>query len=183
MGHRTPNDALWHAARVSQGRVADYKPFTMVDGRGVRCALYVSGCLFACDGCFNKSAQSFRYGSEYTDELEDQILRDLSHESVDGLSLLGGEPFLNTQVCTRLARRVREELPGKTIWAWSGYTFEQLAGGATDKRALLELVDVLVDGPYDAARRDLTLAFRGSSNQRVVDVTKSLRGGTAIAVR
>ena len=180
MGHRTPDARLWDATRVSQGRVADYKPFTMVDGRGVRCALYVSGCLFACDGCFNKAAQSFRYGTPYSAELEDRILGDLAHEAVDGLSLLGGEPFLNTQVSLQLVRRVRSELPGKTVWAWSGYTFEQLLAGTPDKVELLRLLDVLVDGPYDHELRDLSLTFRGSGNQRVIDVPRSLQAGLPV---
>ena len=89
----------WTADRLSQCRVADYKPFVMVDGEGVRCSLYVSGCPFACDGCFNRAAWSFRYGTPYDDDLADRIATDLRHSAVQGLSLLGGEPFLNTQVC------------------------------------------------------------------------------------
>ncbi|SDS47526.1 anaerobic ribonucleoside-triphosphate reductase activating protein [Paraoerskovia marina] len=165
----------WVSARVSHGHVADYKPFVFVDGEGVRCSLYVSGCLFACDGCFNEAAWSFRYGSPYTSALEDRVLDDLAHPAVQGLSLLGGEPFLNTEVCLRLAGRVRERFGGsKDIWAWSGYTFEQLLADSPDKRDLLQHVDVLVDGPFRRDERDLSLAFRGSRNQRVLDVSGSL---------
>ncbi|MHA7133102.1 anaerobic ribonucleoside-triphosphate reductase activating protein [Oerskovia turbata] len=171
----------WRSDRFSQGNVADYKPFVFVDGEGVRCSLYVSGCLFACEGCFNEATWSFRYGTAYTDELEDRILADLAHESVQGLSLLGGEPFLNTGVCLRLVRRLREEFGrSKDVWCWSGYTFEELAGGSPDKRALLAELDVLIDGRFELGRRDLSLAFRGSTNQRVLAVPDSLARGSAV---
>lgn len=178
---RSPEPGQWRSEKLSAGFVADYKPFVFVDGEGVRCSLYVSGCLFACEGCFNERAWSFRYGTPYTDELESAILADLAHESVQGLTLLGGEPFLNTGVCLRLVRRVRERFGArKDIWCWTGYTFEQLAAETPDKRALLEQLDVLVDGPFDVTRRDLTLQFRGSSNQRVLDVGASLAAGEAV---
>lgn len=158
--------------------IADYKPFTFVDGPGVRCALYVAGCPFRCLGCYNSAAQSFRYGSAYTAELEDRILTDLAQPYVAGLSLLGGEPFLNTGVCLSLARRTRQELPSKNLWGWTGYTWEQLqtsiACGNTDQAELLSLLDVLVDGPYQQADYDSQLAFRGSRNQRLIDVPASL---------
>lgn len=174
----------WLSARLSQDHVADYKPFVFVDGEGVRCSLYVSGCLFACEGCFNEAAWSFRYGQPYSPGLEDQILADLGHESVQGLSLLGGEPFLNTSVCLRVTRRLRAEHGRrKDVWAWSGYIFEQLLSGSDDKVALLHELDVLVDGPFTLAERDLTLPFRGSRNQRVLDVPESLRAGRAVPWR
>ena len=179
---RSPEPGQWRSEKLSQGFVADYKPFVFVDGEGVRCSLYVSGCLFACEGCFNEQTWSFRNGSPYTDELEERILADLAHESVQGLTLLGGEPFLNTGVCLRLVRRVREQFgTSKDIWCWTGYTFEQLTAETPDKIALLEHLDVLVDGPFDLARRDLTLQFRGSSNQRVLAVGASLDAGKAVA--
>lgn len=178
---RSPGPGQWRSEKLSQGFVADYKPFVFVDGEGVRCSLYVSGCLFACEGCFNEQAWSFRSGAPYTDELEEAILADLAHESVQGLTLLGGEPFLNTGVCLRLVRRVRERFgTSRDIWCWTGYTFDQLAAETPDKIALLEHLDVLVDGPFDLSRRDLTLAFRGSSNQRVLAVGPSLAAGRAL---
>lgn len=174
--------ADWLSSKVSQEHVADYKPFVFVDGDGVRCSLYVSGCLFACEGCFNEAAWSFRYGRPYTAELEDRIVADLGHESVQGLSLLGGEPFLNTGVCLRVIARMRgEHGTTKDVWAWSGFTVEQLLRGSSDKVALLEQLDVLVDGPFTLAERDLTLPFRGSRNQRVLDVPASLRAREAVA--
>lgn len=180
MTHRTPNPATWIASKVSHNHIADYKSFQFVDGEGVRCSLYVSGCLFACEGCFNEAAWSFRYGQPFTQELEDEIMADLAHPGIQGLSLLGGEPFLNTQVCLRVVRRMRAELPDKDLWAWSGYRFEQLMMDQADKRELIELVDVLVDGPFDIAKRDISLAFRGSSNQRVIDVQASRKAGHTV---
>lgn len=172
----------WTAARLSQRRVADYKPFVMVDGEGVRCSLYVSGCPFACDGCFNQAAWSFRYGTPYDDHLADRIAADLRHPAVQGLSLLGGEPFLNTQVCLDVVHRLRAEHGrGKDVWCWTGYTLEELLTGDADKRALLAEVDVLVDGRFELSQKDLTLAFRGSRNQRVLDVPTSLAAGRAVA--
>ena len=175
----------WRSDRLSQGRVADYKPFVMVDGEGVRCSLYVSGCPFACEGCFNEAAWSFRYGHEFDDALGDRIAADLAHEAVQGLTLLGGEPFLNTGVCLAVVRRLRAEHGrAKDVWAWSGYTFEELlawaGAGHDDKAELLAEVDVLVDGRFDVAQKDLRLAFRGSRNQRVLDVRASLAAGAAV---
>ena len=174
-----PRSGTWNAGRLSRGFVADYKPFTFVDGPGVRCSLYVSGCPFECVGCYNKAAQSFRYGQPYTSELEEAILTDLAQPYVAGLSLLGGEPFLNTGVCLRLTRRVREELPGKTVWVWTGFTWEQLQAsiraGNRDQLELLRLTDVLVDGPFIQSRYDSHLVFRGSNNQWVLNVAESLQ--------
>lgn len=167
-----PADGSWNSARFSAGYLANYQPFSFTDGPGVRCAVYVAGCPFVCAGCYNRAAQSFRYGQPFTEQMEQRIMADLAQPYVQGLSLLGGEPFLNTGLCLRLARRVRAELPDKDIWCWSGYTLEQLRGsvdaGNADQGELLELIDVLVDGPFIQSRKDLSLAFRGSSNQRVL---------------
>ncbi len=168
----------WRASDYSLGKIADYKPFNFVDGEGVRCSLYVSGCLFACPGCYNVSAQNFEYGYPYSQELEDQIITDLSQTYVDGLTLLGGEPFLNTQVCLKLVKRIRQEFGNKkTIWSWSGYTWEELLSGSDDKKELLSLIDILVDGRFIISKKDLTLQFRGSSNQKIIDVKKSFKEG------
>lgn len=176
----------WSSARLSQHFIADYKPDVFVDGPGVRCSLYVSGCPFKCVGCYNEAAQSFRYGTEYTSELEQQILQDLSKSYIAGLTLLGGEPFLNTGVCLPLARRVKEELPNKTIWAWSGYTWEQLLffaeRGHQDQLELLKLCDVLVDGPFIQSQFNSQLAFRSSENQRIIDVRASLKQGSPVVL-
>ena len=178
---RHPQPGEWLSDKLSQGFIGDYKPFMFVDGEGVRCSLYVSGCLFACEGCFNRATWSFRYGTPYTAELEDRILADLAQPYVQGLTLLGGEPFLNTGVCLSLARRVRAEFGAtKDIWSWTGYVFEELLLDSPDKLELLGLIDVLVDGPFDEALKDLRLQFRGSSNQRIIDVQKSLVTGNTV---
>lgn len=177
----TPIPRLWVAEKVSHGYVADYKPFSFTDGEGVRCSLYVSGCLFKCDHCFNEQAWSFKRGEPFSQELEDRIMDDLAHESVAGLSLLGGEPFLNTQVAVRVARRLRAEFgDAKTIWSWTGYTVEEILVDSSDKIELLGLLDVLIDGRYEHEQRDLTLPFRGSKNQRVLDARASVAERTAV---
>lgn len=174
MNHPKPKE--WDAKLLSQHMIADYKPFNFVDGEGVRNSLYVSGCLFACEGCFNKAVQNFNYGTPYTEELEAQIIADLSHSYVQGLTLLGGEPFLNTPVVLPLVKKVRETFGDtKDIWSWSGYTFEELLQETPDKLELLSQIDVLVDGRFELAQKDLNLQFRGSRNQRIIDVPQSLK--------
>lgn len=178
---RNPKPKEWQAKDYSQNYIADYKPFNFVDGEGVRNSLYVSGCLFACKGCFNRAVQSFRYGKPFTQELEDQIINDLAPEYVQGLTLLGGEPFLNTEVCLRVVNRTREIYGAKKdIWSWSGYTFEELLQDTDDKLEMLSKIDILVDGRFELSKKDLNLQFRGSSNQRIIDVKKSLEAGQAI---
>jgi anaerobic ribonucleoside-triphosphate reductase activating protein len=178
---RDPQPGQWLSEKLSQQHIADYKPFMFVDGEGVRCSLYLSGCVFACDGCFNRATWSFRYGQPYTQELEDTILADLGQEYVQGLTLLGGEPFLNTEVSLALIHRVRVELgASKDIWSWTGYTFEQLLRDSPDKVAMLRQIDVLVDGRFVSSQRDPKLQFRGSSNQRIIDVQASLASGAVV---
>ncbi|MHC5375497.1 anaerobic ribonucleoside-triphosphate reductase activating protein [Enterococcus sp. LJL120] len=170
-----PQPKEWLASQYSKNYYADYKPLNFVDGEGVRNSLYVSGCLFNCEGCFNKAVQNFQYGQPFTDELEDQIMADLQPDYVQGLTLLGGEPFLNTEVCLKVVTRLRKEYgSSKDIWSWTGYTFEELLQESSDKLELLSYVDILVDGRFELAKKNLKLQFRGSSNQRIIDVPKSL---------
>ncbi len=178
---RNPKPQEWKTEDYSQKKIADYKAFNFVDGEGVRNSLYVSGCLFACEGCFNKAVQNFNYGTPFTESLMNQIIEDLSHDYVQGLTLLGGEPFLNTDVCLSVVKRVRETFgSAKDIWSWSGYTFEELPLETPDKLELLHSIDILVDGRFELAKRNLNLQFRGSSNQRIIDVPKSLAAGKAV---
>ncbi|MDK6804766.1 anaerobic ribonucleoside-triphosphate reductase activating protein [Aerococcus sp. UMB7834] len=178
---RNPKPKEWTAEKFSKGKIADYKPFNFVDGDGVRCSIYVSGCPFACKGCYNKIVQNFNYGVDYTDELEERILNDLAQPYVQGLTLLGGEPFLNTQVLNRLVAKVRERFgDSKDIWSWSGYYWEELLQETDDKLWLLNHIDVLVDGRFELDKLDLNLRFRGSSNQRIIDVKKSLAQGEMV---
>ncbi|EGQ7385299.1 anaerobic ribonucleoside-triphosphate reductase activating protein [Enterococcus faecalis] len=178
---RNPKPQEWKTEDYSQKKIADYKAFNFVDGEGVRNSLYVSGCLFACEGCFNKAVQNFNYGTPFTESLMNQIIEDLSHDYVQGLTLLGGEPFLNTDICLSVVKRVRETFgSAKDIWSWSGYTFEELLLETPDKLELLHSIDILVDGRFELAKRNLNLQFRGSSNQRIIDVPKSLAAGKAV---
>ena len=157
----------WPTKGVKQ--IAGYAPSDMLNGDGVRVSVFVAGCLFACQGCFNKSAQSFRGQLSYSPQFAAQVMADLAKPYIRGLSLLGGEPMLNTDICIPLARRVRAELPDKDIWCWTGYEIEWLQEyGSPDQKELLELLDVLVCGPYLHDLRDLNLRYRGSSNQRII---------------
>jgi anaerobic ribonucleoside-triphosphate reductase activating protein len=175
---QNPQPQEWQSQELSQMRIADYKPFNFVDGEGVRNSLYVSGCKFACPSCYNKIAQNFNYGQPYTQALEDRIMADLAQPYVQGLTLLGGEPFLNTQVCLALVKRLRVEFGHtKDVWSWTGYTWAELQQETPDKLALLRELDVLVDGRFLQAQKDLTLQFRGSANQRIIDVQQSLSRG------
>lgn len=180
MTWNTPKPQEWKSEELSLGRIIDYKAFNFVDGEGVRNSLYVSGCMFHCKGCYNAATWSFKAGIPYTKELEEQIMRDLAQPYVQGLTLLGGEPFLNTGILIPLVKRIRKELPEKDIWSWTGYTWEELMLETPDKLELLQLVDILVDGRFDIAKKNLMLQFRGSSNQRIIDVKKSLDQGAVI---
>ncbi|MEC6748905.1 anaerobic ribonucleoside-triphosphate reductase activating protein [Marinilactibacillus sp. XAAS-LB27] len=171
----------WTSEQFSKHYIADYKPYNFVDGEGVRCSIYVSGCPFACKGCYNKVAQNFAYGKPYSIELEDQIIEDLRAEYCQGMTLLGGEPFLNTGVTIQLSKRIKEEFGNKKdIWSWTGYTWEELMTGTEDKQTLLSYLDVVVDGRFELEKKDLGLAFRGSSNQKIIDVQKSLKTGECV---
>ena len=180
MKWNTPKQQEWKSEELSQGRIIDYKAFNFVDGEGVRNSLYVSGCMFHCKGCYNAATWSFKAGIPYTKELEEQIMLDLAQPYVQGLTLLGGEPFLNTGILIPLVKRIRKELPEKDIWSWTGYTWEELMLETPDKLELLQLVDILVDGRFDITKKNLMLQFRGSSNQRIIDVKKSLDQGAVI---
>lgn len=178
---RNPKPKEWLASELSQQYIADYKAFNFVDGEGVRNSLYVSGCPFACEGCFNAASQNFRYGKPFTQELEDQLIADTAHDYVQGVTFLGGEPFLNTQVCLKVIDRLRAEFGDtKDIWSWSGYTFEELLLDSEDKLEMLSKIDILVDGRFDLSKKNLMLQFRGSSNQRIIDVKKSLAQGEVV---
>lgn len=160
---------------------ADIKKVDVANGPGVRVSLFVSGCTHRCEECFNPEAWDFSYGSPFGEAEMERILTLLAPDHIRGLSLLGGEPFEpeNQEAVLELVERVRRELPQKTIWCYSGYLFEELAAGkvGNHSRALLEGLDVLVDGPFVLAKKDLGLRFRGSSNQRIIRVPASLQAG------
>lgn len=160
---------------------ADIKKVDVANGPGVRVSLFVSGCTHHCEECFNPETWDFSYGSPFGQTEIEKILTLLSPDHIRGLSLLGGEPFepANQGPVLELVRRVRKELPQKTIWCYTGYLYEELAAGkiGDHSRALLEELDVLVDGPFVLAKKDLGLRFRGSNNQRIIDVPASLQAG------
>ena len=150
-------------------------------------SLFVSGCTHRCPGCFNADAWDFSYGEPFDQHVIDRILEDLSPTFVKGLTLLGGEPFdpRNQGAVLELLRQVRAKYPEKTIWAFTGYLFDRdlLPGRLGDPaitREYLEHLDVLVDGPFIQAQKNLTLRFRGSANQRIIDVPRSLETGTVV---
>lgn len=163
-------------------RIADYKPFQALDGEGLRCSLYVSYCAFNCLGCYNKAAQKKSYGVEYTPELEERIMGDLAKKNIAGLTLVGGEPMLNATNLLPLVRRVRRELPGKTIWSYTGYRWETLRMIGGDRWELVKNLDVLVEGQFIAEERNEARLkpFCGSSNQRLIDVPRSIAAGEVI---
>lgn len=163
-------------------KFADIRWRDIANGEGIRVSLFVSGCRHHCPGCFNEPYQDFAYGQDFSQRQEVDILKALALPYVKGLTLLGGEPFQNVEgllpflkkVKTFIIRHNQEDpLHPKNIWAFSGYLFEEILKD-TEKRALLELVDVLVDGPFIQEELDLRLWFRGSANQRIIDVARSL---------
>ncbi len=161
---------------------ADIKKFDVANGPGIRVSLFVSGCTHACKGCFNYTAWDFNYGKPFTQETIDTIIKELSAPYYSGLTLLGGEPFeyVNQKGILPLLRQVREAYPDLSIWSFSGYTFdEEIMGEMYDKwpetREFLSYLEVLVDGEFVEDLKDLSLRFRGSSNQRIIDVQKSLQ--------
>lgn len=155
----------------------------IANGPGVRVSLFVSGCRFHCPNCFNREAWDFAYGEPYTPEIQEELLRSLERSQIAGLSLLGGEPFEpeNRVALAQLLDEVRRRFPQKTVWCYSGFTFEQLMSEPTGQaRALLSRLDVLVDGRFEESLKSPALLFRGSSNQRILDVPKSVQGGQPV---
>lgn len=151
----------------------------IANGPGVRVSLFVSGCTHRCPGCFNAATWDFHYGEPFTPETEREILDLMEPAYIGGFSLLGGEPMepQNQRALLPLLRKIKAQYPTKSIWCYSGYTLEELQGGSrarcevTDE--LLSLIDVLVDGEFVEAKKDIRLRFRGSSNQRLIDLAKT----------
>lgn len=162
------------------------KKCDIANGIGIRTVLFVSGCTHHCKGCFQPQTWNFRYGTEYTEETEQEIIESLQPSYVHGLTLLGGEPMEpeNQRALLPLLRRIRRELPQKTIWCYSGYTWEELTGESRARceatEEMLSLLDVLVDGEFVEEKKNISLQFRGSENQRLIDVPKTLAGGSVM---
>lgn len=160
------------------------KECDVADGPGVRVSVFVSGCRHHCKGCFNSETWDFNYGQPYTSETENQIIQLLAPEFIQGLTLLGGEPFEpeNQRELVKLLKRVRKTYPQKDIWCYSGYLYDvdMIPGGkiyteVTDE--MLSYIDVLVDGEFVEALKDVTLVFRGSSNQRILHLKEMREAG------
>ena len=162
-------------------KYATIKKMDIANGPGVRVSLFVSGCRHHCKGCFNEEAWDFNYGTEFTEDTINEILEALKPNYITGLSLLGGEPFEkeNQAALVELTNRVREVYPDKTIWAYSGFLFDKqirdkMCTMWEETPKLLKNVDILVDGKFEEENKDPKLFFRGSSNQRIIDVQESL---------
>lgn len=166
---------------------ATIKNCDIANGPGVRVSLFVSGCTHRCKGCFNEIAWDFDYGQPFTQQTIDQIIEMLKPAYINGITLLGGEPFepQNQPALVELLRQVKAAYPEKTVWAYSGYLFDRdiLPGKLGDPavtRELLGYLDVLVDGPFVLQQKNLSLRFRGSSNQRIIHVPPSLERGEVV---
>ena len=168
---------------------AEIKNFDVANGPGIRVSLFVSGCPHACPGCFNEIAWNYEYGEKYTEEVEEKVLAALSKPEIQGLSLLGGEPLFpaNLHALLPLLRKVKERLPKKDIWCYSGYTYEELLSREGEEKEeldeLFSYLTVLVDGRFIEAEKDITLLFRGSKNQRLILVEETRRRGEVILYR
>ena len=163
---------------------AEIKNCDIANGPGARVSLFVSGCTHRCPGCFNEIAWDFHYGKPFTQETVDEIIAMLKPNYVQGLTLLGGEPFepQNQGAIVELLRQIKQQLPQKSIWAFSGYLFDRdiLSGRLGDTSEYLSYLDVLVDGPFVESKKNLSLRFRGSENQRLIDVKASLAAGEIV---
>ncbi|MBQ5333617.1 MAG: anaerobic ribonucleoside-triphosphate reductase activating protein [Oscillospiraceae bacterium] len=165
----------------------EIKKFDIADGPGVRVSLFVSGCTHHCKGCFNPETWDFTYGNEYTEAAEREIIKALEPDYIDGLTLLGGEPMekVNQRGLLPLLKKVKKLFPQKTIWCYTGYILETEL--LSDSRArcectdeILSFIDVLVDGEFVEEMKNISLRFRGSSNQRLIDMKKTLEAGETV---
>lgn len=159
----------------------------IADGEGVRVTLFVSGCTNACKGCFQPETWDFCYGKPYTAETEQEILDALNHPHIQGLTLLGGEPFEfeNQKELVKLLRKVKEAFPGKDIWSYTGFVYDRdlVPGGkrwGEVTQEILSYIDVLVDGPFVEEKKNIRLVFRGSENQRVLNLKETIRTGQIV---
>lgn len=166
---------------------ADIKRYDVANGPGVRVSIFVSGCTHRCPGCFNEEAWDFNYGKPFTEKTLDYIIDLLKADYYTGITFLGGEPleYVNQQGLLPLARKIKEVYPVKTIWCFTGYDFEKDVLGYminqwSETKELLSYIDVLVDGEFVEAKKDLSLVFKGSSNQRHILVQESMKSGSIV---
>ena len=166
---------------------ADIKKWDVANGPGVRVSIFVSRCTHRCKGCFNEEAWDFHYGNPFTKETEDEILKELEKSYYHGFTLLGGEPFEheNQKVLAPFLKRVRETFPEISIWCYSGYVFDkeilaEMLPKWEETKEMLQYIDVLVDGRFVEELKQVNLLFRGSANQRLIDVKNSMKEGRVV---
>ena len=158
----------------------------IANGTGVRTSVFVSGCRNHCEDCFNRATWEFSYGKPFTKEVEDEVIESLKLSYICGLSVLGGEPFEveNQPGVLALIKRVKTECPKKTVWVYSGFTYEELLSSSRaatpEAREILGLADILVDGRFDKNLKNISLKFRGSENQRIIDLKKTAACGRVV---
>ena len=157
---------------------AQIRKYDVANGPGIRTTIFVTGCTHKCHNCFNEEYQDFDFGDPWTQKETDEVIEDLKLDEVRGLTILGGEPFQNEVDLLQVLRDIKKEVQ-KDIWIFSGYTYEEILKDE-NKKKLLEECDVLVDGRFVEALKDLSLRFRGSSNQRIIDVQKSLESNEVV---
>lgn len=157
---------------------AQIRKYDVANGPGIRTTIFVTGCTHKCPNCFNEEYQDFNFGNPWTRKETDEVIEDLKLDEVKGLTVLGGEPFQNEVDLLQVLRDIKKEVQ-KEIWIFSGYTYEEILKDQ-NKKKLLEECDVLVDGRFVEALKDLSLRFRGSSNQRIIDVKKSLEANEVV---
>ena len=160
-------------------RYGQIRQYDIANGPGIRATVFVTGCSRRCVNCFNEEYQDFNAGSEWTAAETERLISYLQDDTNSGLTLLGGEPMENAEDLLALVQAVRRAVPEKSIWVYSGFLYEEILAQPA-RKALLEACDVLVDGPFVDALKDPGLYFRGSSNQRFIDVAKSREAGRAV---
>lgn len=158
-------------------RYAQMREYDIANGPGIRCTLFVSGCTRNCKGCFNKEYQDFNYGSIWDDAAKEKFMSYVTNERVSGVTILGGEPMEQDDDLLQLLKAIKGKT-NKNIWIFSGYTYEQLL--ERGKEEVLKYCDVLVDGQFIESKKDLKLRFKGSSNQRTIDLNKTREIGTIV---
>ena len=152
--------------------------YDIANGDGVRVVLWVSGCDHCCDECQNPETWDSNYGNKFTNDTVNEILNSLNHDYISGLTLSGGDPLKKENIpeLTRLVKLAKEKFPQKDIWCWTGYEYEEVMN-RSDTQEIIKYIDVLVDGEYIKSQHDITLKWRGSRNQRVIDLKETLRDG------
>lgn len=157
-------------------KYAQIREYDIANGEGIRVSLFVTGCSLNCPGCFNKNYQDFNFGLNWNEQEQKEFISLGEKEFIDGFSILGGEPLLQGKEMLELVENIKVS-SGKSIWLWTGLLFEELN---EIQREIINFIDVLIDGPYEAEKRDSNLKFRGSKNQRIIDIKKTLNDGKIV---